>query len=65
MVRLPCLSAALIYSPPAGLFSEVSMNVIESLPLETLVVRVCLYYRPMLPVNFPPSNIGHKYNAAT
>lgn len=36
------------YLPPffsgsqgAGLFSEASMNVIESLPLETLVVRIC------------------------
>jgi len=28
-------------SQSAGLFSEASMNVIESLPLETLVVRIC------------------------
>jgi ribose-phosphate pyrophosphokinase len=52
---LPLLLLSIVrYSSAIGLFSEVSMSVIENLPLETLVV--CIHFMPngsVLPAHPP------------
>lgn len=63
MVCLLCLCSFLqLFTNYTGLFSEVNMSVIEDLPLETLVVRICCHTDQCFLLILL---VGHKYSATT